>query len=80
MKIHTDNTNAANANNDSFDFLLYATLVSFALAKNLEPAERNLLGIFLQEVGGNLSSMYSYDLTMIAIRAQCENKTDNLNN
>lgn len=49
-------------NNDSAAFLLNAVLVSIALAKNLSPAEQNLLGTFLQEVGGNLSSMSTYDI------------------
>lgn len=48
-------------NNDSVAFILNAVLVSIVLAKNLEPAEQNLLGIFLQEVGGNLASMAAYD-------------------
>ncbi|MDF2865580.1 MAG: hypothetical protein K0R72_389 [Clostridia bacterium] len=50
-----------NCSNDSASFILYAVLISIALAKNLEPAEQNLLGIFLQEVGGNLSSMAAFE-------------------
>lgn len=49
-------------NNDSAAFILNAVLISIALAKNLSPAEQNLLGTFLQEVGGNLSSMSTYDI------------------
>lgn len=49
-------------NNDSAAFILNAVLFSIALSKNLNSAEQNLLGTFLQEVGSNLSSMSTYEI------------------
>jgi len=56
-----------------FDFVLYSTLVSFVIAKNLEPAEQTMLGIFLDDIGSNLLSIAAYNRY---VKAKCENTTD----
>jgi hypothetical protein len=58
---NSNNTNNCNSNIEGFSFILYATLVTFVIANNLEPAEQEMLGDFLQIVGANLSIIASFN-------------------
>lgn len=61
-------------NNSGFDFILYATAISFALARDLTTAEQDLVGNFFQIVGQNLTSIAAYNND---IKEMC-NPNDNL--
>jgi hypothetical protein len=45
----------------SSSFILYTTLVSIVLIKDLNKAEKDLLGNFFQLLGQNIVSALSYD-------------------
>lgn len=60
-------------NTSGFDFILYATLISFAIARDISPEEQDLFGNFLQIIGQNLTSMAAYTNDIQDIKS---NKSD----
>lgn len=72
---NNNNSSTNNSNNNinstcGFDFMLYTLLIAFTLSKNLDSAEQDLLGLFFQQIGGNLLSLSLYTSS---IEDLCEN-------
>ena len=66
-----------NDNINGFSFILHSTLVSFVLANNLDAAEQEILGIFLDDIGSNLLSIAAYNKY---IEDKCKDNTDTNDN
>lgn len=73
-----NNINNCNDNINGFSLILYALLVSFVLANNLDFDEQQLVGTFLANVGENILAISTYNEYIEIINDK--NKVDDNNN